>query len=133
MIRRLQWSGLLTRGLVACCLLSLPAPVLAGTIAPDLLKTYQAAPTSTTPRRVIVQFNQGGVNSLLVALLHGGSLLRDLPLIGSSLMSVPQKNLLSLAADSPVRCLSPDRPLSKASDYDVQTVGADQVWFATGY
>lgn len=119
-------------GLILTASLLCAGPARAGDLAPDLWEQYRANPDSTQSSRVIVRFSSPTVISLSVALAYGGQVLDDLPLIGSSVLSVPVRNLDELAADSAVAWVSPDRPLSRQWDYDVETAGADRVWSDTG-
>lgn len=108
------------------------APASAGGMAPDLQAAVNANPASTTPVRVIVQYRPGSAGGLLFGLLSGIQLLRHLPLVNGDLLSVPLNEVSTLAAESAVKWVSPDRALYRYAESGVPTIGADAVWTSTG-
>lgn len=127
-LSRSRWLGILAAlWLVGTC-----APARAGGIAPDLRDQILKNPLSITPQRVIVQFSRGGVNASLLALLYGGQKVRDLLPVQGALFTVPTAALELLAQDVSVAWVSPDRPVARQGDYDVQTAGADAAWNTYG-
>lgn len=119
--------------LLAVLCLGSSGPAWAGGIAADLQAEILAAPDLATPRRVIVQFSQTGVDSSVLALAYGGTSLQNLAAINGALLEVPQSAITALAADVLVSWVSPDRLIFRQWDQDVPTVGADQVWVSPGY
>lgn len=125
-------------------------PVHAGGIAGDLDQQIQAASSSrrlsSQMVRVIVQYKDALVNPRSLAPLNGslshfsfdmayriGGVARfSHNLINGATLEVPLGSIRKLAADPRVAWVSPDRVLKADSDFDVQTMGADQVWLNPG-
>src|SRR5262249_41438829 len=123
------WSGMLTFVL----LLHGAPPAQAGGISPDLKHTVQANPNAAQPIRVIVQFARSGGDSDGVAKGHRGQVNSKHSLINGATMTVPQNAVAGLAQDPNVAWISPDCTVGARWDYDVEAIGADQVWTATGF
>src|SRR5687768_11736054 len=107
--------------LVAFPLLA-PRAACAGDVAPDLQRVINAPLGDVKPVRVIVQFSHDDVNASLLALLFGGTLIAEHPLIDAATMMIPRGLITRLGERLEVSRVSPDRIALGLWDYDTESL-----------